>query len=229
MGNPLIPPPFLKTKLLSQRAVAIIFVERKLLQAITTPFLHHFPWKFDFWPFLAIYHHLCLCMGDPLISPPLSLTKMLSPGAVAMITMERELLQSIMPPFAAISPKIEFLVIFRHFSPFVLAYGQSLDPVFTFIDQNVITGCCCNDIYGERATLGYYHPIFPPYAWKLNFWSFLAIFHHLSLLMGDPMTPSPLLEKNVITGHCCNDIYQKKACQSHHRFIFPPNSCHYEA
>ena len=94
-------------------------------------------------------------MGDPLILPPLSLTKM-SPGAVAMITMESELLQFSTPPFPAISLEIEFLVIFRHFSPFVLAYGQPLDPVFTFINQNVITECCCNVIYGETATQGYY-------------------------------------------------------------------------
>ena len=164
-------------------------------------------------------------MSDPLIPPPLLLTKLLSKGAVVMISMERKLLQAITTPFPAIYLKIQFLANFGHFSLFVPMRAKPLDPISTFIDQNVITGCCCNDIYGETV---YYHPIFPPFTWKLNFWSFLAIFHHLSLLMGDPMTPSPLLEKHVITGHCCNDIYQKKACQSHCRFIFPPTSCHYE-
>ena len=37
------------------------------------------------------------------------------------------------------------------------------------------------------------HPIFTPLAWKFNFWPFLAIFHHLSLLMGGPLIPNPLL------------------------------------
>ena len=43
----------------------------------------------------------------------------------------------------------------------------------------------------------YHHPIFPPFAWKLNFWSFLAIFHHLCLLMDDPVTTSPLWLKKM--------------------------------
>ena len=67
--------------------------------------------------------------------------------------------------------------IFDHFWPFVPVHGQPLDPNFAFIDKTIITGCCCNDIYGEKATPGYYHPIFPPLAWKFNFWPFLAIFH----------------------------------------------------
>ena len=40
-----------------------------------------------------------------------------------------------------------FLAIFGHFSPSVPARGPSLDPISTFIDKNVISGCCCNDIY----------------------------------------------------------------------------------
>ena len=84
-------------------------MEKKLLQAITNPLSLH-------WPFFTIFHHLCLLMCDPLIPLPLLLTKMFSPGAVAKISMEIELLQSIMPPFPAISLKIEFLVIFQPFS-----------------------------------------------------------------------------------------------------------------
>ena len=43
MGDPSIPPPLLLTKMLSLGAVAMIFMERELLQAITTPFSHHLP------------------------------------------------------------------------------------------------------------------------------------------------------------------------------------------
>ena len=66
---------------------------------------------------------------------------------------------------------MQFLDIFGHFALFVPAHGWPLNPTSAFIDNNVITGCCCNDIYGKNATPGYYHPIFPPFAWKLNFWS----------------------------------------------------------
>ena len=54
--------------------------------------------------------------------------------------------------------------IFGHFWPFVPVRGQALDPNSAFIDKAIITGCCCNDIYGKKATAGYYHPIFPPLA-----------------------------------------------------------------
>ena len=77
-----------------------------------------------------------------------------------MISMERKLLQAITTPFPAIYLKIQFLANFGHFSLFVPMRAKPLDPISTFIDQNVITGCCCNDIYGKRATPGYYHPIF---------------------------------------------------------------------
>ena len=66
--------------------------------------------------------------------------------------------------------------IFGHFSLFLPRNGQPLCSISTFIDKNVITGCCCNDIYNEKITPGYYHSIFLTFAWKLNFWSFLAIF-----------------------------------------------------
>ena len=115
-------------------------------------------------------------MRNPLIPPSLLLTKLLSKGAVVMISMERKLLQAITTPFPAIYLKIQFLANFGHFSLFVPMRAKPLDPISTFIDQNVITGCCCNDIYGKRATPGYYHPIFLLFAWKLNFWIFSAIF-----------------------------------------------------
>ena len=59
-----------------------------------------------------------------------------------------------------------------------------------YIDK---TRCCCNDICGEKATPGYYHPILPPFAWQLNFWPFSAIFYHLCLVKGDCLIPPLLL------------------------------------
>ena len=105
-----------------------------------------------------------------------------------MISMERELLH-----FPMISLKIQFLAIFGHFLPFVPAHGQPLDPTSPFTNITIITGCCCNDIYGERATPDYYHSIPTSEAWKLNNWPFSAIFHDLSLLLGDPLIASLLL------------------------------------
>ena len=58
---------------------------------------------------------------------------------------------------------------------FLPAYGQPLYYIFAFIDENGIIGCCCNDISKEKATLGYFHPIFPTFAWKFNFWPFFTI------------------------------------------------------
>ena len=226
-------------------------------------------------------------------------------------------------------------LIFSHFSPYVPAYGYPYDPISAFIDKNAINGCCCNEIWKEKATAGYYHPIFPTVAWefnfwpffticncswatpwshlcfywqnyyhwvlfqwylrresnsrllqpnffaiclKFNFWPFLAIFHHLCLLMGDPLIPllllltktlslsavkmksterkllqvittlfitfnfwpflaifhhlcllmddpliPPLLfDKNVITRCCCNEIYRKKAAPCHYNPSFLP-------
>ena len=55
--------------------------------------------------------------------------------------------------FPVRSLKIQFLAIFGHFSPFVLAHGRSLDPTSAFIDKSIITGCCCNDIYEVRPVL----------------------------------------------------------------------------
>ena len=196
MGNPLIPPPFLKTKLLSQRAVAIIFIERKLLQAITTPFSHHFPWKFNFWLFLAIYHHFCLCMGDPLILPPLSLTKMLSPGAVVMITMERKLLQAITTPFSHHLPENS---IFGHFWPFftICAYAYVTPwSHLRFYWHNYYHWVLLQWYVYRESCSWLLPPHFPAISLKIEF---LAIFHHLCLLMGDPMTPYLLLLTKMLS------------------------------
>ena len=98
-----------------------------------------------------------------------------------MISMERELLQTITTPFSCHKPENSILAIFGHFSPFVPAHGRSLNPTSAFIEITIITGCCCNNIHRKRATPGYYNPIFPPYASNSifgHFWLFLTIFDH---------------------------------------------------
>ena len=113
-----------------------------------------------------------------------------------MISTEREQLQDITTPLFCHMPQIQFLAIFGHFSPFVSAHGWPLDPTPAFIDKNVITRCCCNEIYGKKAAPGHYNPIFPPYASNSifgHFWPSLTIFDHICTLMGNPMIPPLLL------------------------------------
>ena len=119
------------------------------------------------------------------------------------------------PHFPTICKKIPFLAIFGHFSPFVPAHGQPLDPTSVFIDKNVITRCCCNEIFKAKATTGYYHLILPPFPWKFNFWPFLAIFHHLCLMVGNPLTPSPfLLTKMLPLGAVAMKSMKRKLLQA---------------
>ena len=95
MSTPLTPPLLLLTKMLSLGDLAMIFMERKLFQAVPG----HFP-------------YLRLLMHDPLTPPPLLLNKMLSLGDLAMISMERKsakaISDSLYPlPDAIISPKVK--------------------------------------------------------------------------------------------------------------------------
>ena len=98
------------TNIFSLSAVAMISVKRATLDY--SQFSCHLPENSIskyFGPFL---NHLCLLMGDPSFPPLLSLSKMLSLGAVAMISIERELLQAITTPFLHHLPKNLF---FCHF------------------------------------------------------------------------------------------------------------------
>ena len=104
--------------------------------------------KWEKLKFLAILPYLCLLRGDPLTPHLLLLTKMLSLDTVTMIAVERRLLQATITPFSCYLSENSIL---GNLSPFVPAYGQPLDPTSVFFDKNVITGCCCNDIYGKRA------------------------------------------------------------------------------
>ena len=162
--------------------------------------------------------------GQPL--DPISvffLTKMLSLGVVAMISTDRSHVRLLSPHLPAIFVKIPFFDHFHHFLPFLPAYEQTLCPISACVDKNNFTGRCCNDICKERATLGYYHPIFLPFAWKCNF---LDIFGHFSLFVpahGWPLNPtSTFIDKNVITGCCCNDICKERATLGYYQPIFPP-------
>ena len=56
-------------------------------------------------PFLAIFHYLCLLMGNLFAPSLLLLTKMLSLGAVAMMSVKKKLLQAITTPFSRLLPE----------------------------------------------------------------------------------------------------------------------------
>ena len=134
-------------------------------------------------------------MGNPLIPPPLLLTKLLSLGAIAMIFTEREQLQAITTPFFLLYASNS---IFGHFCPFFIICVCSWVTPWSHpcFDKNVITRCCCNEIYEKKAAPGHYNPIFPPYASNSifgHFWPFFTIFHHFCPLTGDPMIPPLLL------------------------------------
>ena len=85
-------------------------------------------------------------MGNLFAPSLLFMMKMASLGAVAMISVKRKLLKDTYTPLSQHLPEDS---ISGHFSPFVPAHGQPLDPTSTFIDKTIITGCCCNDIYRE--------------------------------------------------------------------------------
>ena len=117
--------------------------------------------KWEKLQFFAILPYLCLFMGDPLTQPLLLLTKMSSLDTLAMIAMERKLLQATSTQFSC---HLSENSILGQLSPFVPADGQPLDPIPAFIDKKVITRCCCSDSYKEKATPAYYHHIFPSFA-----------------------------------------------------------------
>ena len=96
-------------------------------------------------------------------------------------------------PLPAISRHLPKNSVFGHLPPFAPAYGRPLDPTTPFINKNVITGCCCNNLYGKKENPGCFYPFVPlsPTICLKN--QFLAIYPHLRLLMGNPLTLPPLL------------------------------------
>ena len=98
MGDTLIPPSLLFTKMLPLGALSMRSMERMLFQAITTQFSHHLLENLifsHFSPFVPAY-----IVGTPMTQSQLLLTKMLSLGAVAMKSGKRKLLQAITTPFS---------------------------------------------------------------------------------------------------------------------------------
>ena len=142
MVNHLIPALLLLKETFLLDAVKIICMKRKLFHVVSTPFSWHYPslaWITFFFPYLRVF------MGNPLTLHLRFFIKMLSLDAVAMI--ERAILGCFHPIsllFSVIYLKNDFLASFPLFAH---AHGQSLDPSSTFFDKNVITGCCCNDIF----------------------------------------------------------------------------------
>ena len=75
-----------------------------------------------------------------------------------------------------------------------------------------------NDNCKEKTTPSNYHPIFP-ICLKIQF---LAIFHQLCLLMGNPLIPPPLLLKTLLSLGAVAMISKEKAIPGHYHPIFPP-------
>ena len=90
------------------------------------------------------------------------------------------------------SPKVS---IFGHLPPFAPAYKQPLHPTYTLIDKNIITECCCNNLYGEKAIPSCFYPIFPPSPAICLKIHFLAFYPHLRLVIIALFTPPLLLTK----------------------------------
>ena len=154
----------------------MISMERELLQTITTPFPRQKPENSvfgHFWPFFTV----CACSW----ATPWSHLRFYWHNYYHWVLLQwylyRESYSKLLPPhFPAISLKIEFLVIFGHFSPFVPTHVRPLDPASTFIDKNVFTRCCCEDKYGEGATPVYYAPFSSHFPENWIFGPFSAIF-----------------------------------------------------
>ena len=115
-----------------------------------------------------------------------------------------------LPHCPAISCHLPENSIFGHLPPFAPANGQPLYPTSTFIDKNVITECYCNNIYKEKAIPGCFHPIALPSSAICLKIQFLAIYPHLRLLMGDPLTPPPLLLTKMLLLDAIAIIYTER-------------------
>ena len=114
------------------------------------------------------------------------------------------------PHRPAISRHLPENSIFGHLPPLAPAYGRPLDPTSTLIDKNVITGCCCNNIYGEKAIPGCFHLIVLPSPAICLKIQFFAIYPHLRLFLGDPLTHPPLLLTKMLSLDAIAIIYTKR-------------------
>ena len=177
-----------------------------------------FALKFNFWRLL---------LGNPSTIPPAFIDKNFITGYCSNIIYGEKAIPGYSHPIdhcLTISRHLPENSIFCHLPPFAPVYGQPLDPTSTFIDKNVITGCYCNNIYKEKAIPGCFYPIVspsPPICLKIPF---LAIYPHLRLLMGDPLTPPPLLLTKMLILDAIAMIYtERKQFQA----FSTPLSCHH--
>ena len=163
-------------------------------------------------------------MGAPFTTSLLMLTKVLSLDAVAMIQRE-SYFRLLSPHFPTICLKIQF---FGPFWPFFIIYACLLAISllhFCLYWKKVFTGCCCNGICKEKATSGYLHHIFPPFARKFHFFSVIGHFTPFVPTRGQPLHPtSAFIDETVITGCCCNDICKEKATPGYYHPILLPFS-----
>ena len=113
---------------------------------------------------------------------------------------------------------IKFL--FRHLTYRLI--GDPLTPPLLLLTKNVFTRCFCNNLYKEKPILGCF--IVPPTSTICLKIQFLASYPHMRLLMGNPLTPPPLLLTNFITGCCCNIIFGEETISGCFHPIVPPSS-----
>ena len=128
-----------------------------------------------------------------------------------------------LPHYPAISCHLPENSIFGHLPPFASAFGQPLDPTYTFIDKNVITGCYCNNIYREKAIPGCFHPIVSPSPAICLKTQFFANYPHLRLFLGNPLTLPPLLLTKMLSLDAIAIIYTKRKL---FQAVSTPLSCH---
>ena len=125
----------------------------------------------------------------------------------------------IVPPSPAIYLRIQFLAIYPYLH---LLIGDPLTPPLLLLTKNVFTRCFCNNLYKEKSILGcFIVPPSPTICLKIQF---LASYPHMRLLMGNPLTPPPLLLTNFITGCCCNIIFGEETISGCFHPIVPPSS-----
>ena len=178
--------------MLSLDAVAILYTERKLFQAVSTPLSRHllpFAWKFNFWPFTPI----CACLR----ATPWSHLRFYWQNYYHWVPSQWYLRKRATPgyynpiflPYASNS-------IFGHFWPFFTICVCSWvtpwsHPCFNWqkcyhwvlLQWNLRKKSCSRSL----------QPYFSAICLKFNFWPFLAIFDHFSPFLpthGRPHDPT---------------------------------------
>ena len=175
---------------------------------------------------MAIFHHVCLLFADLFAPYLLVLTKKFSLGAVAMISVKRKLLQAINTSFSRHFPEYS---MFGHFWPFFTICACLWATPWThlrFYWQKCyhwvrLQWNLRRESYSRL--LPPHFPIIPLifhfFAIFGLFWPLFAIFHHLCLLVGHPLTPSPLLLTKMLSVGAVAMISTKR--ESYFRLLSP--------